>query len=153
LARALGGEVAGRNKILCPGPAHSAADRSLQVTLNDHAADGFLVHSYCGDDWRDCRDHVRARLGLPQWEPGDKHDRRPVPSVREFDRRWMEAEASQAQPHTTDALERIKRAQAIWDEARDLRGTLAEAYLQLRKIFPLDDAVLGALRFHPRCPW
>jgi hypothetical protein len=29
-----------------------------------HEADGFVCHSFAGDDFRDCRDHVRERLGL-----------------------------------------------------------------------------------------
>ena len=37
IARALGGEVVGRNILLCPGPGHSPRDRSLQVTLDARA--------------------------------------------------------------------------------------------------------------------
>jgi putative DNA primase/helicase len=152
MARTLGGQIAGRNILLCPGPGHSRSDRSLQVTLQSGAPDGFLVHSFCGDDWRDCRDHVRARLGLPSWEPGDGQNRRVIGSVRELDQRALDAQAEE-RPHTQDDRKRIECARAIWDEARNLRGTLAESYLQLRKIFPLDDEALTALRFHPRCPW
>ena len=76
IARALGGEVVGRNILLCPGPGHSPRDRSLQVTL---APDGVLVHSFAGDHWQDCRDYVRERLGLPRWKPGGEQDRR-IPS-------------------------------------------------------------------------
>jgi hypothetical protein len=68
LARALGGEV--RNgQALVPGPGHSAADRSLSVKIDPNAPDGFLVHSFSGDDPRQCRDHVRAAWGLPSWKP------------------------------------------------------------------------------------
>ena len=72
LARLLGGEVAGRDKVLAPGPGHAPRDRSLQITVSSNAPDGFLTHSFAGDHWQDCRDYVRARLGLPQWEPGDE---------------------------------------------------------------------------------
>jgi hypothetical protein len=68
VARALGGDLCGRNNIIAPGPSHSPADRSLAVKLNPTAPDGFLVYSHAGDDWRECRDHVRRRLGLPAWE-------------------------------------------------------------------------------------
>ena len=33
-ARALGGDIAGRDSIVCPGPGHSARDRSLSVKLH-----------------------------------------------------------------------------------------------------------------------
>jgi putative DNA primase/helicase len=74
LARAaelLGGEVRG-NEVLCPGPGHSDTDRSLSVKLSGSHPEGFVTHSFSGDDWEDCRAHVRNRLGLP--EPKDaKH--------------------------------------------------------------------------------
>jgi hypothetical protein len=66
-AAALGGEVVGHNTILCLGPGHSPKDRSLSVKLDPTAPDEFLTYSHAGDDWRLCRDHVRARLGLPPW--------------------------------------------------------------------------------------
>ena len=62
-ARALGGDVIGR-KILAPGPGHGRADRSLAVTFSADAPDGFTVHSFAGDDWQACKDHVRAALGI-----------------------------------------------------------------------------------------
>lgn len=49
-ARALGGEVAGRAAILCPGPGHSAKDRSLSVLFSPTAPDGILVNSLANDD-------------------------------------------------------------------------------------------------------
>ena len=49
IARALGGEVVGRNILLCPGPGHSPKDRSLQVTLDARAPDGIVVHSTRGE--------------------------------------------------------------------------------------------------------
>lgn len=67
VARALGGDVINRNAVLVPGPGHSREDRSLAVKLDPSAPEGFVVHSHCGDDWRECRDHVRSRLGLPAW--------------------------------------------------------------------------------------
>jgi putative DNA primase/helicase len=154
LARLLGGEVAGRDRLLCPGPGHSLRDRSLQITLNGDAPDGFLVHSFAGDHWRDCRDYVRERLGMPSWRPGDERDRHvSVRSVRALDQFAVDVQGEERRPRTGGDHERIARARAIWNEAQNLRGTLAEGYLQLRKIFPLDDDVLAALRFHPRCPW
>jgi hypothetical protein len=60
-ARALGGDVY-RGRVLCPGPGHTPSDRSLCVWLD---GDSFRVHSFANDDWKECKDHVRARLDLP----------------------------------------------------------------------------------------
>jgi hypothetical protein len=71
VAHTLGGDVAGRNEVLAPGPGHSRKDRSLAIKLDPKAPDGFVVNSHCGDDWKTCRDYVRSKLGLPSWQPGD----------------------------------------------------------------------------------
>jgi hypothetical protein len=63
VARALGGEASG-DQISCPGPGHSAKDRSLSVKIDPDAADGFVVNSFVSDDPSACRDYVRAKLGL-----------------------------------------------------------------------------------------
>jgi putative DNA primase/helicase len=142
-AHVLGGEVRGK-QISCPGPGHSPRDRSLSVRLSATARDGFICHSHAGDDWRVCRDHVSRGLGLPDWQPGDEQDRRTRMAIdRELEQR----------PHTEDDLIRIKRAQALWNEAADPRGTVAVQYLKARAL-NLPDHLAGAvLRFHSRCPW
>src|SRR5262245_44589261 len=68
LARALGGEARG-NEIRCPGPGHSAEDRSLCVKVDPGAPDGFVVYSFAGDDPIVCRDYVRAKAGLDPFKP------------------------------------------------------------------------------------
>jgi hypothetical protein len=68
IAEFLGGEVSG-GQVLAPGPGHSPEDRSLSVKLDSKAPDGFLVHSFAGDDPIVCRDHVRAKLGLSTSKP------------------------------------------------------------------------------------
>src|SRR5262245_15328431 len=68
-AQLLGGEVAGR-QVLCPGVGHSRADRSLAVRFEPWAPEGFVVHSFAGDDVLAARDHIRDKLGLPAWKPG-----------------------------------------------------------------------------------
>lgn len=85
-AQTLGGQVAGANKILVPGPGHSRRDRSLQVTFGDKFPEGFAVYSYAGDDFRVCRDYVRDRLSLPAWQPsGDySRDEQPIYVAREY---------------------------------------------------------------------
>ena len=74
LAKALGGEVNG-TQVLAPGPGHSVIDRSLSVKLASDAPDGFLVHSFAGDDPIACRDHVREKAGLEPFKPngGGRH--------------------------------------------------------------------------------
>ena len=70
LARALGGEVNG-SQVLAPGPGHSTIDRSLSVKLDSNAPDGFLTHSFAGDDAIICRDYVRAKAGLAPFKRND----------------------------------------------------------------------------------
>jgi hypothetical protein len=153
IARVLGGDVLGRDTVLAPGPGHSHKDRSLAIKLNSTAPDGFLIFSHAGDDWKTCREHVRSRLGLPSWEPGDGQDRRVPPSgIKEFDRRAVDCEAED-RLRSEDDLLRIKRAVEIWDAAADPRGTLAETYLQSRRLDLGDELAGNVLRFHARCPW
>ena len=71
LARDLGGEVSG-GQVIAPGPNHSKSDRSLAVRLDPGAPEGFMVHSFCGDDALACRDHVRRKGGLPEWRPAER---------------------------------------------------------------------------------
>jgi hypothetical protein len=66
IAEALGGDVT-NGEALVPGPGHSAEDRSLSIKLDSAAPDGFVVHSFAGDDPIACRDYVRKKLGLPEF--------------------------------------------------------------------------------------
>jgi hypothetical protein len=152
-ARALGGEIAGRNRVLAPGPGHSPRDRSLAIRLDSQAPDGFLCHSFCGDDWRDCRDYVRQRLGLPDWKPGDGQRRTIDPNhIDKWDFGTIDMEAEDKR-RTEEDLERISRAQNLWSEASDPHGTIAEQYLASRALHLHDDLAGTVLRFHPRTPW
>jgi hypothetical protein len=71
IARATGGDVSA-GQVLCAGPGHRPQDRSLSIKLSISARDGFIVFSHAGDDTNDCRDYVRAKLGLPAWRPNGK---------------------------------------------------------------------------------
>ena len=94
IARALGGEVSGR-RVLAPGPQHSPKDRSLCVSLAPSMTGGFLVHSFAGDDPIQCKDYVRARLGLPAWQPGDEQDRRVhLSRIKDWDRTIADSQAN-----------------------------------------------------------
>jgi putative DNA primase/helicase len=153
LARGLGGDLAGGHTILCPGPGHSPRDRSLAVRFDPRAPDGFLAYSHSNDDWRDCRDHVRSCLGLPQWQPGQDDRQRTIPArhVKQWDLATSEREW--AEPPTADDLARISQARRIWDMAGSPRGTLAETYLRSRALDLADELAGDVLRFHPQCPW
>jgi hypothetical protein len=144
LARTLGGVVAGRDTVTCPGPGHSKGDRSLSVTFND-ADDNFVVYSHAGDDPLLCRDHVRRRLGLPEWQPGDGQN----PTVAR-ERNGLDREAAEPGP---DDSARIERALAMWDNAKDPRRTAAEVYLKARALELPGDLAGTVLRFNPRTPW
>jgi hypothetical protein len=74
LAQALGGEIC-NGQVLAPGPGHSPADRSLCIKLDSNAPDGFIAHSFSGDDAIICRDHVRSKTGLPTFKPNGKRHR------------------------------------------------------------------------------
>src|SRR4051812_29327223 len=63
LAIKLKGEVVGRDSVIAPGPGHSPVDRSLSVRLT--GGEKFVVHSFAGDSWQQCRDHVRESMGRP----------------------------------------------------------------------------------------
>jgi putative DNA primase/helicase len=155
IAAALGGEVSGRH-VLCPGPGHSRNDRSLSVKIEPNAPGGLLVHSFCGDDPITCKDYVRSKVGLPQWQPGEDDRDRTVPQhkIASHDRAVIEREAEERRPMTEDDLDRIERARRIWDEADDPRNTLAEVYLRQHRNLNLPDDLAGnVLRYHPRCPW
>jgi hypothetical protein len=63
VADVLGGEIYGK-EILVPGPGHSPKDRSLSIRLDPAAPDGFLAHSFAGDDPLECKDYARDKLGI-----------------------------------------------------------------------------------------
>lgn len=139
-ALALGGDVVAGG-VVCPGPGHSARDRSLSVRLDAAAPDGFIVYSHAGDDPMLCRDHVRDHLGLPSWRPGNATPR-PV------------AHNLPTSQVSTDEARRISLALGIWRECVAPAGTLVEAYVRSRGLWLPGDVVSGAaLRFHPACPF
>lgn len=132
-ARLLGGDIAGRNTVNCPGPGHSRKDRSMSVTFNPRAPDGFLCNSFAGDDWQSCRDHVAQLLGI------ERQRQSPKRSERKIFTKPIEAKPADA------------RALALWDESTDWRGTLADTYLRRRGFSDLD--WIADVRFHPSCPF
>lgn len=141
IAKALGGTVSG-NQVIAPGPHHSKEDRSMAVFIDPYSPDLFRVHSYAGDDWKLCRDYVKAKLGIE-----DTRQRHSEPR-----REWIATPKPAAQ--IDDAL-RTTKALAIWGEARNLEGTPGLTYLAKREIDieRLPGDLHRSLRWHPSCPW
>lgn len=131
IARALGGVRVGIDRVLAPGPGHSAGDRSMSVILDQRAPDGFRINSFAGDDWRDCRDYVRAAIGSG--------------AILRY-RSQMPHEGVQRNG------DRLSAASALWNRAGPICATAAEVYLRTRGIF-FDAGLPDALRFHPACPF
>jgi hypothetical protein len=116
LARALGGEIVG-GQILCPGPGHSARDRSLAVRPSVESPFGFIAYSHAGDDWVTCRNFVFEKLGWPSCEPADAqrhHERLPQ------DRHGLKDH--EGRQH--------EKAAWLWSRRQPLIGTPAEVYLR-----------------------
>jgi hypothetical protein len=93
----------------------------------------FICHSFAGDDWRDCRDHVKACLGISDERPVAFNDNAPRIDVSAL----------------ADERERIRRGMNIWRETTPIAGTLVETYLASRGLSYQGDA----LRFHRSCPF
>jgi putative DNA primase/helicase len=136
IARLLGGEACGQ-QVVCPGPNHGPKDRSLSIRLSARASDGFIVFSHCGDDFRDCRDHVRERLGLTP------APRRRDPPLRAAAHRAAIEDAAAKAAGTRQAL-------ALWPEGVYPRGTVVERYLTGRGLELGEDVAGDVLRWHPR---
>ena len=136
VARALGGDVTGRNSVNAPGPSHSPRDRSLSVKIEPRAPDGFTVFSHAGDGWKDCRDYVRERLGLEGWEPGNRQ------------LRLANRKLASDFPNEHDQ-QRKQWALKIWEQSVNPLGTLAERYLAEHRGLELPPELAGrVIRFH-----
>jgi hypothetical protein len=133
--RILGGQRHGHSFLCrCPVPGHGQGrgDRNPSLSVRDGDAQ-LLVKCHGGCQTRDVLDELR-RLGL--LDPSSRHlhePTRPVPS--------------------RDDDDGIRRALAIWHEARDPRGTLVEHYLANRCLGLPADIAGHALRYHARCPF
>jgi hypothetical protein len=106
----------------------------MMITLDPSAPDGFWVQSFANDDWKHCRDYVRARLGLGVFAPskdGSDFPNRPR-------RRQIHQPGESADPF------------ARWREGQDPRGTIADRYLQGRGFAVLPEHAGELIRFHRR---
>ena len=115
--------------ILIPGPGHSSSDRSLHVSFKPTAPDGFLVHSFAGDDPMECRAHVRELLGVSGSTPI-------LPLATSYQKQSSQAD-------------RTGFAQQIWNQSRSAIGSPVEAYLLGRGLSAVPET--ATLGFHPAC--
>lgn len=113
IAYALGGEVSG-GQVLAPGPGHRPHDRSMSVRLSSAAPDGFVINSFAGDDWRTCRDHVRAKLGIA----------REIRSV-----------AERPQRPEINLAEQAAKARRLWRKRQPVEVSVAERYLRQARAY------------------
>ncbi|KAB7782907.1 hypothetical protein F8B43_4201 [Methylorubrum populi] len=150
IARAVNGKVCGQ-QVLCAGPRHSHKDRSLSVRLATTSPKGFIVHSYCGDDWRDCEEYVASALGLPADYWREHKERREPNSLEAMHRRERRID-SERRGAEYDAR-RQRNALTIWDAATDPRNTVVATYLRSRGLDLPDEIAGEAIRFHSHCPW
>lgn len=110
IARALGGEVVS-GSVCAPGPGHSPRDRSLSIAISARAPNGFLVHSYAGDDALTCLDYVRAKLGLPAFEASVAPQKR---GTGAHQARQAPAKAASEPPNGDSAQSERKAEMAGW---------------------------------------
>lgn len=130
----LGGEIHHGNTLLCAGVGHSAHDRSLSIWFDPQAPEGFVVHSFAGDDPLQARDHIKQRLGL---------------SSRRGEKVML---APSTKPCTSG--NHSQYALKLWQEARRPELSLVDIYLRHRvPILNQDIFTEDMLRFHPACPY
>lgn len=137
IARALGGEV-NSGAVSAPGPGHSKHDRSMRVFIDPNSPCGLRAHSLAGDNWKDCLDYVKQRLGIAD-EP------------RQAPRMFQAKPPAKVEPDPAK-IRASEFALAIWQQSVPVIRSPAAAYLASRSINP-EMARSHALRFHPACPF
>lgn len=133
ITKVLGGDWSGRYGLV-PGPGHSRLDRSLKIWADESGR--ILVHSFAGDDWRECRDYLKG-LG---WDidGGERHN--PRPAV------YRDAAAPGDE---ADERRRIEYARKIFAQRRPAAGSPVETYIRARgAALPPDAPVF----YHAACP-
>jgi putative DNA primase/helicase len=139
LSRALGGEVSG-DHVLAPGPGHSKRDRSMAVWLDPSSPSLVRVHSFAGDDWRNCLKHAESLLGIDARE-----------TFRPAQSRQADLPTSSLRAAGSSEDNRSERALDIFKQSVDPHGSPVEAYLRSRRLkLPKGSQVL---RYHPACPF
>jgi putative DNA primase/helicase len=145
LARALGGEVSG-DHVLAPGPRHSKHDRSMAVWIDPSSPSLVRVHSFAGDDWRDCLKHTESLRGIDARETF-----RSARSQLRGSKHPTAENSTIARPRAANEDHRSERALDIFKQSVDAHGSPVEAYLKSRRLrLPRGAHVL---RYHAACPF
>ncbi|HEV2562357.1 MAG TPA: toprim domain-containing protein [Rhizomicrobium sp.] len=109
------------------------------MRLDWQAPDGFIVHSFAGDDPLACKDYVRRRLGLDTWRPNRRaHEPKRAPSTP------MALRSPQADNSITDAT---TVARSLWKRREPIERTVAETYLREARAYR--DPIPATLGFLP----
>ena len=150
IARALGGDVVGRDQVVAPGPGHSRNDRSLSIYISATAPDGFRTHSHAGDNWQDCRDYVKDKLGIDRdaWRDRDQEIKaEPVKII-------FDPDPEKGRADDSDLKHGLASAARYVSELKPLLGTPGEEYL--RSVRGIDTAAIeealamtNAIGWHP----
>lgn len=131
IQRLHGGVVfGGGRRWLGPGPNHSKGDASLSLMLSDGGRP--IVHSFAGDDFRDCLAHLGLSTDTPKATPAE---------VKAAKREREE------QQRREQALS-LEFCRAVWTGAVAIEGTPAESYLFSRGLIYEG----GDVRYHPAAP-
>jgi putative DNA primase/helicase len=125
IASILGGEVNG-SSVICPGPGHSKHDRSLSVKLSPRG-DGFIVHSFSGQDWKECKEYVRNKLGIKESHKERIGHPKSLPSLTALDLEqsryakarelWASARTDELRQHLRETYPRLFKDESAWEEA------------------------------------
>ncbi|MEO5951568.1 MAG: toprim domain-containing protein [Chloroflexia bacterium] len=133
LASAIGGEFR-KGWFNIPAPGHSSRDRSLGFQFDPSAPGGLRIHTFSRPGISVCRAHIEALLN--KFLAGGS----------------ITLEVGSLAQNENRIARGIASAQAIWNEAAPIKGTIAEAYLNFRGC-QVSEAIIAAasLRFHPHC--
>ena len=125
IVHALGGHWHGSYGMArCPVPSHGSGNGDRNPSLKVMDGDGgAIVHCHGGCDWQDVKAELRRRGLLPEFEP--------TTTTRSTAALMSSTSTATA---SADTIRRTQAAQAIWERAEPIAGTLAHEYLRSRDI-------------------
>jgi putative DNA primase/helicase len=150
LKSAFGGDLFGRT-LTCPTIGHPPHDRGTSYTEDFTAPDHLLAKVHNGNGRSDdlaAKDRALDALGERRTFFGRGPDPDPIEVMRRQEQRRQAEDAERA-----EAQRRQRFALAVWEAARDPRGTAVEIYLRGRGLDLTDDVAGHVLRCHPAGPW
>jgi hypothetical protein len=121
IAEILGGDAYSFD-VSAPGPGHSKDDRSMSVRPVEGAPDGFVVHSFAGDDPLDCKRYVAEKLGLRLNSSGEGSRKKTTEARAEYVYRTETGEPYLRVQRFVDASGKKQFPQSHWDGEKWLKG-------------------------------